>query len=529
MGKNSSVTTAGTRPVSGHTLADLMKTVIFLIAIALAASARATTYTAMSDANLLDQSEVVVNGRVTTVRQPSDAVRPETWYTIDVMAVLKGDIHQTEITVAIPGGRGTDGRYLTVAGAPRFSADTEVLLFLNPRTDGRFTVAQFMLGAFTVSRRNGVDLLQRDLSEARELPGNTRESKKSRESGPAKMRRERTRALFMEWIRNRIAGNPASDAYWQYFTDEQVPHIFRYQTQGARWRRFDAGAAAAWTAHQNGQQNMTGGGYAEFQAALTAWDDDAGSNVDYTYAGTTAVSHGLTQSDGENSILFNDPNNEISGSYNCSSGGTLALGGWWSQGRHSYNGTSYNTIIEGDIVVQNGAGCYFEGNNGKNGAEVFAHELGHTLGLGHSSDTDALMYAQAHGDGRGAQLQQDDRNGIRHLYAAAIPPEKPGAPMVTHNITDAEMTISWQAVATADSYRLHRSIDAGQTGMEIYSGSDLRHIDNLIVRGTTYFYRVQACNAYGCGDFSDSASGRIPAIGTRIHVLTPVYQLLLFQ
>jgi len=49
---------------------------------------------------------------------------------------------------------------------------------------------------------------------------------------------------------------------------------------------------------------------------------------------------------------------------------------------------------------------------------VFAHELGHTLGLGHSQNRDALMYANAHDDGRGARLTDDDRAAIAQLYGA---------------------------------------------------------------------------------------------------------------
>ncbi len=47
---------------------------------------------------------------------------------------------------------------------------------------------------------------------------------------------------------------------------------------------------------------------------------------------------------------------------------------------------------------------------------VTVHELGHILGLGHSQDPNAVMYASI---GEGVvkrDLQQDDINGIQTLY-----------------------------------------------------------------------------------------------------------------
>jgi hypothetical protein len=84
----------------------------------------------------------------------------------------------------------------------------------------------------------------------------------------------------------------------------------------------------------------------------------------------------------------------------------------------------YSRITEGDVVINNGfEGCYFWSD--LNLAEMVAHEVGHTLGLGHSSENrnesdpvlkDALMYYRSHFDGRGATIMEDDRNGICAAY-----------------------------------------------------------------------------------------------------------------
>ena len=124
-------------------------------------------------------------------------------------------------------------------------------------------------------------------------------------------------------------------------------------TLGFRWNRFPT--AVVFQSHGT-EPGAAGGGLTSLQRGLGAWTNDAGSNINYQYGGATSApsTHFFDsnpQPDGVNSIQFNDPSNEIPGSYHGQGGDTLAIGGAWAatsgpNSTHTFSGETFYTITE---------------------------------------------------------------------------------------------------------------------------------------------------------------------------------------
>jgi len=384
--------------------------------------AAATTYVPMTDEALAAQAPlaaVVKIVRIGGAGSASENGRPATAYRAHVERVLKGDLTAREITVRVPGGMGPDGIGLRVWGAPVFAVGERALLFLVPRADGAYVISQLMLGAFHEMRSGGQSFAVRDLAEAQAVVPRGWKV-------PAESLRDFDR--FAAWVSQPRRINYRVQADPRLLHNLTAPFTFLRASDGfsGRWLHFDTGGSVVFLAHQNGQPGLAGGGFTEFQSALAAWTADAGTNISYIYGGTTA------NTTDPNTIAFDQ---DLGSPFSCTSGGVLGRGGsTFTAAVTPYHGQSYHTYLNAHIDTNLGIACYFQNNASPSqaAAELFAHELGHTLGLGHSCgdaasgsctgrpDQDAAqMRAVIHNDGRGAQLNVDDRTGIAVLYTPA--------------------------------------------------------------------------------------------------------------
>jgi hypothetical protein len=149
---------------------------------------------------------------------------------------------------------------------------------------------------------------------------------------------------------------------------------------------------------------------AAIQSAAAVWTRQSRASIEFVYAGRTNGS--AMQLNYKNEVLFRQ---ESGGAYTT----------WWSDGS--------GNIIDADIVFYTLNRPLFTGTTGCAGGvyieDLGSHEFGHALGLAHSSDTSATMYATMSSycaiDWR--QLAPDDIAAVEVLYpplltAAPNPP-----------------------------------------------------------------------------------------------------------
>ena len=137
------------------------------------------------------------------------------------------------------------------------------------------------------------------------------------------------------------------------------------------------------------------------QAGMNTWNTQSGTGFRFNYAGQTSTT--ATGYDNKNVVIFRNESN----------GSTIAS---------TYVWTSNGLLRDADIVFWDGGYKFFTGSSGCSGGayieDIAAHELGHALGLQHSSSTDATMYANYSSCSQGMRtLSSDDIAGAQQLYA----------------------------------------------------------------------------------------------------------------
>ena len=152
------------------------------------------------------------------------------------------------------------------------------------------------------------------------------------------------------------------------------------------------------------------------QAGLDVWNTQSGSGFRYQYGGT--ASDTATALDNRNVVMFRGTSN----------GSALASTySWWN---------SSNQLLDSDIVFWDGGFTFFAGTSGCSGGayieDVATHELGHALGLNHSSVAGATMYPSYSYCSQALRtLDADDIAAAKSLYGSSGGSQTNSAPSVS--------------------------------------------------------------------------------------------------
>jgi hypothetical protein len=390
----------------------------------------ATSVVPLDDLALAESAVGIVLGRVARIESVHNAARGRLFTLVRVVVEesLKGEFPDGEITLRQLGGSVGDLRQW-IDGNPEFVLGERVLLFLDQDRDGNLRVAHLFQGKYGIA----VDPETGEEYAVRGTPAGVRAvaAPTARVQEAPRLHDARPLQAFTGQIR-RILGTLGADhgpprralpsVAPEVSGVIQAQESFAFMDPPARWFEPDSDSPVSMRINSAGEPLAPTQGFEQVRAAFQAWSTVPGSSFRYADGGFTTA--GGFNGDGVSAVSFGDPEGEIQNPTRCA--GTLGLGGFYSSGQtRTVNGTTFHKITEGDVVFNDGwDGCGFY-ESFANLAEVATHELGHVLGLGHSSDPDATMYSTAHWDGRGAALRADDENGLRAIYPSndSTPPD----------------------------------------------------------------------------------------------------------
>ncbi len=386
-----------------------------------AATTEATIFVPGEPEELFAAADAAILGQVEGIESVTNEEGTFTNVTIAVERAL-GAYSNSRVVLVEPGGE-TAVQRRWVFGSPTFHLGERVLVFVDHSARGFARSLYLGLGKFRIVRsREGEQYAVQNLTEAVVWDAQRRRSQRSF-----------SRTYRLEALLRRLEMQHTRRPR----TARKLSSTPMRGTSSRPRFAFSGPAAARWFAPDRGEPITVGidptgdlrigphNSIAAARDALQAWSNVACTAVRFL-AEEEVVPAPFAACDGKTQILFNDPFEDIADPVNCV--GVLGIGGICGASAlpQSFSGSQFFEISEGDVIIANGfADCPFWNIPGL--AEVLTHEVGHALGLAHSSDdpeerdrlrSEATMYYRAHFDYRGAALRDDDRAAICALYPA---------------------------------------------------------------------------------------------------------------
>jgi hypothetical protein len=453
---------------SKHTLVMLIRSLVVTGLIALAV-ARPSAQTPAALPALTDSATAIVSGTVTTLSSASDGVAIYTYVTLQVAEVLKGSLLPGESIVLKQMGGFANGVGLHIDGQARFAVGDDVLVFLAVRPrDGTLYTVGLAEGAWPASELPAVRAVvmaqpQRDAAVSQ--PFVTRPP----ELASGDLTAGIANFTFLE----------SGPARWHQ-ADEEIPIPVDFATVPA---------------------GLPGGGLAALDAAIGAWNG-VGTALTLTRAnsGNPTCPADAFSGNGRIAFYWDDPCADIADNDAVTFG---IGGGYFTSGSvRTVNGVVFAQFLQGIAILNNvgphraAAACL---------QDAATHVLGHAVGLGHSSDSSAVMFAtlRAGCNSGTSGLGNDDIAGLRAIYPAlpggGLPPERPTA--ITANVSGSTVVLNWTPATTGGvvlSYVVEAGSSPGLANLAVLTvtGSVPSLTVNAVPPGA-YYVRVRARNALG--------------------------------